>query len=164
MLLFTPILPPSFLLSSSFPLLTFLPCPNIKVALGICPPLSTLKPEGLLLLSHLFLSLSLTPSIFICRSPFRFLTSSFYLPVVESLPNEVADGSILQRDRVERSPTLKSINLTVSISVQTSLISESKRNELAQELHYCALHLFFPIFCSHLCMKTQAVFYCVLSL
>lgn len=40
---------------------------------------------------------------------------------MESLPNEVADGSILLRDRVERLPTLKSINLTVSISTQTSL-------------------------------------------
>lgn len=32
--------------------------------------------------------------------------------MVERLPNEVADGSVLQRDGVERSPTLKSINLT----------------------------------------------------
>lgn len=64
--------------------------------------------------SYPFLS-PFSHSIFISHSPFRFLTSFFCLRVVESLPNEVADGSILQRDRVEQSPTLKSINLTVSI-------------------------------------------------
>ncbi len=119
-------------------------------------PLSKLKVEVSLLPSPLFLSLSLTLSIFISHSPFCFLSSFFYLPVVESLPNEVADGSILQRDRVERSPTLKSINLTVSISVQTSLSYESKRSVLARELHSSALHLFCSIFCLHLCLKTKS--------
>lgn len=89
---------------------------------------------GGLLLSRLFISLPLTLSVFISWPPFRFLTSFFYLGVVESLPNEVADGSILQGDGVERSPTLKSINLTVSISVQTSLSYKSERRELAKEL------------------------------
>lgn len=123
-------------------------------------PLSKLKPEALFLPSHPFLSPSLTLSIFISWSPFCFLSSFFYLPVVESLPNEVADGSILQRDRVERSPTLKSINLTVSISAQTSLSYESKRSVLALELHYCASYLLSSIFCSHLCLETQIIFTC----
>lgn len=130
MLLFTPIFPTSFLFSSSF-FLNISAVSKCKSFSRYLSPLSKLKADGLLLPSHLFLSLSLILSIFISRSPLRFLTSFFYLPVVESLPNEVADGSILQRDRVERSPTLKSINLTVSISVQTSLSYESKRSILA---------------------------------
>lgn len=130
MLLFTLIFPPSFLFSSSFSL--YIPAVSkLKSCSRYLSPLSKLKPEGLLLLSHPFLSLSLTLSVFISCSPLCFLTSFFYLPVVASLPNEVADGSILQRDRVERSTTLKSINLTVSISVQTSLSYESKRSVLA---------------------------------
>lgn len=137
---------------------------SLKSCSRYLSPLSKLKPEGLLLLFHLFISLSLTLSVFISRSPFRFLTSFFYLPVVESLPNEVADGSILQRDRVERSPTLKSINLTVSISVPTSLSYESKRSVLAQELHYCALHLFCSIFCPHISLKTQILLLCIVFL
>lgn len=104
-------------------------------------PLPKLKPEALLPPSHLFLCLSLTLSVFISHSPLRFLSSFFYLPVVESLPNEVADGSILQRDRVERSPTLKSINLTVSISVQTSLSYESKRSMLAYNISASRLYI-----------------------
>lgn len=127
MLLFTPSsLPPS-------PHLRPLPSTfqTSKVEAGICHVYLNLHQRHYV--SHLipFLSLSLTLSVFISHSPLRFLSSFFYLPVVESLPNEVADGSILQRDRVERSPTLKSINLTVSISVQTSLSCESKRSVLA---------------------------------
>lgn len=70
------------------------------------------------------------------------LSSFFYLPAVESLPNEVADGSILLRDRVERLPTLKSINLTVSISTQTSLstlFKMKKKEHNSVVLHAVAL-------------------------
>lgn len=71
--------------------------------------------------SHFCLCLSLTPSVFI----FCVLTSFFfYLGVVKSLPNEVADGSILQGDRVERSPTPTSINLTASVRTDSVLSFE----------------------------------------
>lgn len=104
--------------------------PNFKVVRRICHPYLNLNHRDYFYCIF-FLSLSLARSVFIPPSPFHFLTSFFYLGVVESLPNEVADGSILQGDRVERSPTLKSINLTVSISMQTSLSYESKRRILA---------------------------------
>lgn len=72
-----------------------------------------------------------------------FSSSFFYLPLVESLPNEVADGSILLRDRVERLPTLKSINLTVSISTQTSLSTLFKTKKKT--------HLYAPACCYPAC-------------
>lgn len=103
--------------------------------------LSKLKPALLLFLAHLF-SL-LCDSVFIHHSLLCSLSSFFYLPAVESLPNEVADGSILLRDRVERLPTLKSINLTVSISTQTSLstLFKTKKNHNSVLLHAVTLHV-----------------------
>jgi len=110
-------------------------------------------------LSHLFLPLFLQLSVFIDRSPVRFLTSFFHLPVVESLPNEVADGSILQRDRVWRSPTLKSINLTVSISEQTSLSWESKKERISSRVTLLCLSLILlNIFGSHFLFISEVLF------
>lgn len=76
-----------------------------------------------------------------------FSSSFFYLPLVESLPNEVADGSILLRDRVERLPTLKSINLTVSISTQTSLstLFKTKKRHTSMLLHAVTLLVPFSL-------------------
>lgn len=75
---------------------------------------------------------------------------------MESLPNEVADGSILLRDRVERLPTLKSINLTVSISTQTSLSTLFKTKKKNT-------HLYAPACCYPACPfffeLTNAIYY-----
>lgn len=81
-----------------------------EVSAGICHLCPNLNRRDCK--SYLFLS-PRSHSIFIPCSASSLHFSC--LRVVESLPNEVADGSILQRDRVEQSPTLKSINLTVSI-------------------------------------------------
>lgn len=151
MLLFTP---------SLLPLLSFnIPASDLKVEAGICHLSLNLNQWRYSPISSL--SLPLSDSIYLHLLVSILLSLFIFLPPsVESLPNEVADGSILQRDRVERSPTLKSINLTVSISAQTSLSYESKRSVLALELHYCASHLFSSIFCSHLCLETQIIFTC----
>lgn len=116
------------------------PSSLLKDGAGICHySLNSLKPGVLL-----FTSFSpLCDSSFIHHSLLCSLSSFFYLPAVESLPNEVADGSILLRDRVERLPTLKSINLTVSISTQTSLSTlfktKKKKEHNSVLLHAVAL-------------------------
>lgn len=115
--------------------------------------------------SHLASFSPLCDSSFIHHSLLCSLSSFFYLPVVESLPNEVADGSILLRDRVERLPTLKSINLTVSISTQTSPSTLFKTTPPPPQLCATAVTLLVPVSlrsqithgvygcCCHLCIK-----------
>lgn len=95
--------------------------------------------------SHLTSFSPLCDSSSIHHSLLCSLYSFFYLPAVESLPNEVADGSILLRDRVERLPTLKSINLTVSISTQTSLSTLFQTKKTPQLCCYPACPSFFEL-------------------
>lgn len=139
--------------------LTFTPGnePDAIIYLRLPPP-SSLPKDGAAIchcslnlnqeyyFSHLTSFSPLCDSSFIHHSLLCSRSSFFYLPAVESLPNEVADGSILLRDRVERLPTLKSINLTVSISTQTSLSTLFKSKKKTQLCACCMLSPWLSLF------------------